>query len=221
VNKAIFWLIKKEFLLEWRERYAINGILLYLLSTIFIIYLTFRLRAGAIGNFTWNAIFWIILLFTAVNAVAKSFIRENQKRHLYFYVLTSPESLILSKIIYNALLMFFLGIVGFFCYSVVMGNPVEDHLFFIINLILAGIGFSSILTMISSIAAQTEQSSTLMTILSLPVLVPILLMAIKISQNALDGLDRTQSYDELLTLLAINIIVATISYILFPYLWRS
>lgn len=37
----------------------------------------------------------------------------------------------------------------------------------------------------------------------------------------MDGLDRSLSLDELLTLLAINMIVVTVSYILFPYLWRS
>jgi len=46
-------------------------------------------------------------------------------------------------------------------------------------------------------------------------------MLIKMSKNAMDGLDRGASLDELLTLLAINMIVVTVSYILFPYLWRS
>jgi heme exporter protein B len=53
------------------------------------------------------------------------------------------------------------------------------------------------------------------------VVIPILLMAIRISKNALDGLDWSVSSDKLLSLLAINVLVATTSYLLFPYLWRS
>ena len=46
-------------------------------------------------------------------------------------------------------------------------------------------------------------------------------MAIRISKNALDGLDWSVSADKLLSLLAINTLVAATSYLLFPYLWRS
>jgi heme exporter protein B len=52
-------------------------------------------------------------------------------------------------------------------------------------------------------------------------MIPLLLVVMKISKNAIDGLDPTVSYDEVVILLAINGIVASLSYILFPYLWRS
>jgi heme exporter protein B len=49
----------------------------------------------------------------------------------------------------------------------------------------------------------------------------MLLMLMKVSKNAMDGLDWASSSDEILTLLAINAIVVSLSYVLFPYLWRS
>jgi heme exporter protein B len=49
----------------------------------------------------------------------------------------------------------------------------------------------------------------------------MLLMLIKISKNALDGLDRGESLDEVMILLAIDAIVLVLSVILFPFLWRS
>ena len=60
-----------------------------------------------------------------------------------------------------------------------------------------------------------------MAILSFPVIIPILLMAIRVSKNAIDGLDWSVSLDKIVTLMAINVIVAVTAYILFPYLWRS
>jgi heme exporter protein B len=50
---------------------------------------------------------------------------------------------------------------------------------------------------------------------------PMLLMTIKLSKNALDGLDWSVSTDEITTLLSIDLIVITLSILLFPYLWRS
>jgi len=49
----------------------------------------------------------------------------------------------------------------------------------------------------------------------------MLLMTIRLAKNALDGLDWSVSTDEISTLLSIDLIVITLSYLLFPYLWRS
>jgi heme exporter protein B len=61
----------------------------------------------------------------------------------------------------------------------------------------------------------------LMAVLSLPLMISILLMAIRATQNSIDGLDRSASYDELVNLVAINCISGSLSYVLFPYIWRS
>ena len=214
-------LIKKELVLEWRQRFAINGIMLYLGSTIFIVYLSFSAKGGVISPDVWNALFWIIILFTAVTAIAKSFILESYGRSIYYYTIASPQSIILSKIIYNAGLMVVLGSLGYLVYSIILNNPVKDLILFYLNIVLGSLAFSTTLTMVSAIAAKAYNSHTLMTILSLPILVPILLMVIQISGNAINGLPRSFSNDEIITLLSLNVIIGTVAYILFPYLWRS
>ena len=214
-------LLKKEIVLEWRNRYAINGVILYLVSTIFVCYLGFNVRSNELTPVTWNVLFWIIILFTSISVVAKSFIQEKQGLFLYYYWINDPLAIITARTIYNAALMAVLGLVGLLVYSLVLGNPVEDIVLFIVNLVIGSFGLSSALTMISAIAAKAKSSHTLMAILSFPVVLPILLMIIKVSKNAMDGLERSNSYDELATLLAINAIVGAVSYLLFPYLWRS
>jgi heme exporter protein B len=214
-------LINKEMTLEWRQKYALNGILLYVVSAVFITYLSVGAQQGTLAVHTWNALYWIIILFSAVNAVAKSFVQEHQGRQLYYYMIASPEAIIISKIIYNTGLTLILALLGYAVFSLILGNPVQDQGMFILNLVLGAIGFSACLTMVSGIASKAGNNGTLMAILSFPVIIPILLMAISISKNAIDGLDRSVSVDKLFTLLAINAIVGAVSYILFPYLWRS
>lgn len=221
LNSSVLNIIKKELTIEWRQRYAINGILLYLVSTIFICYLSFNVRTNVLQPITWNALFWIIQLFVAINAIAKSFIQDREGRYLYYYSLFSAKSLIIARTIYNSALMLVLAILGFVIYSVILGNPIENIALFLINLVLASISFSFALTMISAIASKASNSQTLMAILGFPVILPMLLMIIKISKNAIDGLAYSTSYQEIVTLVAINMIVATASYILFPYLWRN
>lgn len=214
-------LITKDIVLEWRQRYALNGMILYIVSTVVVCYMSFNLQRVPLNVVTWNALFWIILLFTSVNAIAKSFMQERQGRHLYYYTLVSPQAIILSKIIYNTLFMLMLSGIGLLVYGVVLNNPVQDMSLFLLNLALGSMGFASTLTMISGIASKANNNSTLMAVLSFPVIIPMLLMLIKVSKNAIDGLERASSTDEIVTLLAINAIVLAVSYILFPYLWRS
>lgn len=195
--------------------------LLYLASTILVCYLSFNLKPNQLNALTWNALFWIILLFTAVNAVAKSFLQERHGRLFYYYTLVSPQAVILSKMIYNLVLMLFLALLGYIAYATVLGNPVQDKLYFIISIVLGAVGFSVIFTMISAIASKAQNSNMLMAVLGFPIILPVMLMVLKISKSAIDGLDRSLSSDEILVLSAINIMIATVAYILFPYLWRS
>lgn len=214
-------LIQKEILLEWRQKAAINGILLYLISTIFVCYLSFGLKSNVISPISWNALFWIIILFAAINSVSKSFINQGIGRQLYYYIIASPQHVIIAKTIYNTVMLIILALIGFGCYSIVMGSPVTNYGLFILNILLASIGFSITLTMVSGIASKANNSMTLMSILSFPIILPMLIMVIKISKNAIDGLAWSTSTDELLTLGAINLIIGAVTYLLFPYLWRN
>ncbi|GAB3884152.1 heme exporter protein CcmB [Spirosoma agri] len=213
--------MRKEFLLEWRQRYALNGMLLYIVGAVFVCYLSFNARRGQLTPIVWNTLFWIILLFTAINAIAKSFVQERAGRQLYYYILASPQQIILSKILYNTVLMLVLALLGFGVYAFVLGNPVDDVPLYLLTLILGAIGFAASLTLVSGIASKAENPATLMAVLSFPIILPLLLMLLKLSKNALDGLDRSASWDEIGTVLAIDVIVVTLSLLLFPFLWRS
>lgn len=212
------FLVRKEIMLEWRSKYAFNGILLYVVSTVFVCYLAFREISSAP---TWNALFWIIMLFASVNAITKSFIQESRGRQLYYYTITGPQAIIISKIIYNILLMLLLSVIALGFYTLVFKNPLGDPLFYLLSVLLGSISFASVFTMISGIASKASNGGALMAILSFPVIIPLLVVLIKLSKNAMDGLDRSVSYDEIGVLLAINVIVVTTSLLLFPYLWRD
>lgn len=211
-------LIEKEIRLEWKQKYAFNGLLLYVGATVFICYLSFR---EFLDVPVWNALFWIIQLFAGVNAIAKSFMQESRGLTLYYYTIADPRAIILSKIIYNFLLMMFLSGFNLVFYSILIGNPVDDMMMFICCMILGSFGLSSVLTMVSAIAARTGQSAALMPILSFPVLLPILMTTIRLSKNSIDGLAWSVSQPLVIILAALNIIVATMGFILFPYLWKE
>jgi len=218
-------LLKKEILLEWRSKYAFNGVLLYVVSTVFVCYISFHLSPGFSGSagypIVWNILFWIIILFASVNAIAKSFIQENKGRLLYYYTIASPQAIILSKTIYNILLMSLLSILALLVYLLFFPNNVGDPLFYFLAVLLGSVSFSTVFTMISAIASKAGNNGTLMAILSFPVIIPVILLLIRISKSAMDGIERSLIYSNIGILFAINVIVIATSLLLFPYLWRD
>jgi heme exporter protein B len=219
--KVLLLLIEKEFKLELRRKAIISGISLYLISLVFICYITFALRHNSISASTWSALFWLVILFSVVNSVAKSFIGERKGVYIYYYSIASPQAIILSKIIYNTVLCLVLSLTGYLLFALFIQNVVQDTFLFLLTLLLTSFGFASSLSLISGIASKTNNSNVLMAVLSFPVVIAILLLAIKVTKNAADGIERSASMDEILNLLAINCIITALAYLLFPYIWRS
>lgn len=219
--KEVSALIIKDFRLEWRNKYALNGILLYVFCTIFICYIAFEVKSSVLEPETWNTVFWIIMVFSAVNSIVKTFIQESPDRFYYYFQTCSPLSVIVSKVFYNIALMLILSSLAFLFYSIVLGNPLADIPLFLLILFLGSISFSVALSLISGIASKTGNPSTLMVILGFPVIVPILLILIKLSEYALTGIENVEISNSILQLLGINLILGSLSYLLFPYLWRS
>ncbi len=211
-------LLIKEIKLEFRHKYALNGIVLYVISTVFVSYLSFK---QIIDPATWNALFWIILLFASINAISKSFMQDSKGLLLYYYTLTDPQTFILSKIIYNALLMLFISLICYGCYSLFIGNLVLNQLLFISSFVIGSVGISSVLTLISGIASKTNNNFSLIAVLSFPIMMPLLLTLMKVSRYAVDGIALSVTYKYLLVLGLLDLIVLLLSYILFPYLWRD
>lgn len=214
----IVHLLKRDIALEWKQKYAINGLMLYVISTIFVCYLSFK---QVINVPTWNALFWIIILFTSVNATSKSFSTESKGKLLYYYSLSSAHAVIISRIIYNSILMLLISLLGYLFYSLLIGNPVQDHIYFVLGIVLGSIGLSSTLTLVAGIASKTNQNATLMAILSFPVILPMLLILIRFSKNAADGLAHSVQQPYILALLSLNMVVFVLSLLLFPFLWKE
>lgn len=224
VNET-WYLLKKEILLEWRAKYAFNGVLLYVVSTVFVCYISLNLNPGFSKSegypVVWNVLFWIIMLFASVNAIAKSFMQESKNRLLYYYSIASPQAIILSKTIYNVLLMGLLSVLALIVYLVFFPNTLGDPLYYFFAVLLGSVSFSTVFTMISAIASKAGNNGTLMAILSFPVIIPVILVLIKLSKSAMDGVDRSFFYGNIGVLCAINAIVIATALLLFPYLWRD
>lgn len=215
--KHIFSLVKKDVLLEVRQQYTFYGILLYVACTIFVIYLSM----GQPEVQVWNGLFWVVQLFVCVNAVAKSFLAESKGRMLYFYTIAGARDFILSKLIFNVLLMLCMSLISLLLFVLLLDNPLNNALVFIGITCLGGISLSLVFTFLAAIAAKAQQQAALMAIMGFPVIIPQLLLLMKISTPAFATVIQQGWLQMILLLIALDVMVVILALILFPFLWKD
>lgn len=213
----IWQLFKKDLLLESRQQYTLYGILLYVASTIFVLYLSM----GEPEENSWNGLFWIVLLFVCVNAVAKSFLQESRGRMLYFYSIAGARDFVLSKLLFNLFLMVCMSLLSLLLFTLLLGNPLEHLGLFMLITCLGGGSISLVFTFLAAIAARAQQSTALMAVMGFPIIIPQILLLMKISTVAFSSVVQAGLWQMVGLLIGLDIMVVLLAVILFPFLWKD
>ena len=214
--RHIYTLFKKDLLLEVRQQYSFYGILLYIIATIFVLYMTIQEPETKV----WNGLFWVIQLFICINAVAKSFLQETRGRMLYFYSIVNPRDFILAKLVFNSVLMLLMSFLSIILFSLFLGNPVQKSAQFIGLVMLGGWSLSLVFTFLSAIAAKAQQNAAIMAILGFPIIIPQLMLLMRLANTVFS--DRTGiPASTLLLIVMLDVLVVMLAVILFPFLWKD
>ena len=215
--RDIYNAVALDVFLEFRKGYAVGGLVVFVLCTAFIIYMSL----AEISAEAWVALYWIAFLFMGVHAILKSFAQESTRRYLYYYTLIAPDRLFIAKCIFNSVLLTVLGLLMFGALSLITSTPVRDLTLFLSAILMGALAISLAFTFVSAIAIKSDNSATLMTILSFPIIIPVLLSVIKMSLAAVAPMDVGDSTNSFLILGSIDLILIALGLSLFPYLWKS
>ncbi len=217
MESKILKLVKKEMQLEWRQKTALGSIFIYVIGTSFLIYLIFQ---GNITIPTWIALFWVIALFTTINAVSKSFLKDVNEQFYYLRSVATPIQIIFSKIIYNAFLIILLSLVVYAVMILFFNQNIENKLLFLFTILLGAFGFSNLFTLLSAITART-QNFVLLAILGFPIILPLLLLIVNMSELSNFAIQDKDIYMNLGAIALLDVITLILSVVLFPYIWRD
>jgi heme exporter protein B len=210
-------LLKKDILLEIRQQYTFYGILLYVASTIFVLYLAMGEPEAAV----WNGLFWMIQLFICINAVAKSFLQESSGRMLYYYSVAGARDFLLSKLIFNAALMILMSVISLLLFRLLMGDVLQHPLKFIAIVCLGGCSLSLVFTFLAAIAARAKQNAALIAILGFPLIIPQILLLMRISNSVFSDVLQGGFMMMSFVLAGLDLLVIMLAIILFPFLWKD
>lgn len=213
ITHLLLWELKNE----WRNKYAVGSVFLYVAATTVVVYF-------AVQNFSamvFNAVLWVVLFFGATVASGRSFLREGGRRHYYYYTLAGPEALLISKFLYNTLIIWLVSGLTWALLSFFAANDyVLEPGYFIGALLMGGLGLSAILTFVAALAARAGGNGTLMAVLSFPLVIPLLYLLVNAGGYAV-GLQSGLENSYLLLALAIDLLALAVGLVLFPFVWRD
>ena len=219
MNSRILNNIKKDFLIEFRNRSAVN------ISFAFagITTLSVSLAAGG-APFTpvvHAIIFWIILFFSAMSGLAHIFIREEEEKNsLFLSLYYSPEEIYLSKLVFNIILFLSISVIVTALYLFFLQVFPVYPLLFILTVLSGCFAIASITTILGAIVSKAGSGSSLFTVISFPILLPVLWTAISLTSVSIDG-SGVQEYRNIVFLLAFSGVIISVSYLTFKFIWTE
>jgi heme exporter protein B len=202
---------------EWKNKYALSSVFIHIFIAVLITYLSLP----GIDKALYSSLFWLIVIFTTIQGISKSFINLNKGHFLYWHQLLSPVQFLLAKLITNVLLMLVFTVFSMLIFTIIHGVMVDDTASFLLIAIVTGGGISSVFTISSSIAAKTNHPGMLLPVLTFPLIVPLLLIGVKASKKAVDGLGFMTSLPEVLILLLMNILIVALGVLLVKFIWKE
>ena len=214
--RLVWVLLKAELRSEWRYRYALSGIALYVVVSVLL--LNFSLVQ--LSDDYWLPLYWLILLFAAVNAAGRSFLGTSNDALRYYYFLASPLQFLFSRLIYNIFLLWLIAGLTLLFLFVFYGAPFQEWGGLILCSLIGSASFAATFTVAAAIAGKASASGTLLTIISFPLIVPQLLVVLQVSGSYLPGAEPA-TLANWFTLSALFVLVVALAILLFPALWKE
>jgi len=186
IRKAVA-ITRKDVLSEARTREIIFSALLFALLVI----VTFNFAFGA-GQaelaLVAPGILWVTFSFAGVLSLNRAFVPEKEENCLEG-LMASPiprEVIYVGKMLASFLFMIVIEIISLPVFALLFDLPVFSGQLVLITF-LATVGFVAVGTLFAALAVNTKAREMVLPILFLPVVVPIIISAVKASGAALTG----------------------------------
>jgi len=220
ITKAIA-LFKKDFHSELRTRYAINSLAMFIIVAISVI--MFAVGQEKISEGLAGGLFWVVIFFTAMSGLARAFVSEEERgTSLTLQLIASPSTVFSGKLVFNIILVFCMNTVIALLYAALFESfVIKNFSLFIIAFVIGNIGLAASSTIIAAIIAKAGAKGTLYPVLSFPILLPLILTSVQLTLFALDGTSIEDAKFELAIVVSYDVIMLTVSYMLFDFIWKD
>jgi len=183
-----------------------------------IAYVIYRID-DQMGPAEFNFLYWIFMLIISVSIALRTEHHQGPEEHLMLYTLLSPTTVFISRLLFNVIYLCIVGLAFYGAMLLLFYPQIEFGGSFLILIGLGAFGIGGALSFIAAIARYGAGQNTVLSVLSIPVLIPVILLLY--NMGILDmrgaGIDMTLY----IAVLSISLLSIALSLVLFPFVWRQ
>jgi len=216
----IWILFKKDLIQEFRSKAAINAIFLF--SVVTLTAVSYSIGSSAISNNVLAALLWIVIVFSALSAFSHIFLKEEEAQTAdTLKLIAQPTPIFLSKLLFNILLLTLLLIVIVPLFIAAFNFEVKNIPLLLLSLFLGDLGLASGGTIVAALIAKASKRGALFSVLSFPILLPVMIVGISAAQMAFTQADSPIFPSEITALFAYDVVLFTAALMLFDFIWND
>jgi heme exporter protein B len=213
----------KDLRAEFRTRVALNALGLFALTVLAAVSYTvgpYRITAED-RPFLLAVLLWIVIFFAALAGLDRSFVKEEESHTAPLLRLAaSPNAVWLGKLGFNLILIHLLMVILVPLYCILMGYKIVLVGGFVTILVVGGFALAVITTIVAAIIARALTRGALFSVLSLPLLLPLLIFLIQGTSGAAAG-DADVVSNSIRAVVSMGGIMTIVSALLFPTVWND
>ena len=211
----------KEVASEFRTRYALNALLMFVVTTLTMV--VFSLGDNTVPYEILSGMLWIVIFFSAMSGLSRTFVTEEERgTSLTLRLLTSATNVYIGKFLYNVVLILAMSVFIAFAYRLIIDDfVVRSSSIFWTTIVLGGIGLAAASTILAAIIAKANTKGTLFPVLAFPVLLPLLLTCIRATVLSVEGAFFSEAFKDFQILVSSSVVMIAASVMVFEYVWND
>ncbi|MFQ5988027.1 MAG: heme exporter protein CcmB [Dehalococcoidia bacterium] len=217
----VFAIVWKDILSELRARDIITSVFIFALLVIVIFNFAFEPGAENIGIVA-AGVLWVAFTFAGVLGLNRSFVLEKDKGCLEGLMLcpVDREVIYVGKMLSCFIFMLIIELIILPIFSILLNLPLFPPGLVLIT-VLATIGFVAVGTLFSAIAVNTRAREIMLPLLFLPIVVPVIIAAVKGSALVLEAAPWSSLWSWLEIIVAFDVIFLVMSAFAFEFVIES
>ncbi len=213
--KAVSAVVWKDLQAEFRSRELFSAMLVFSLLIILIFNFALELDIKMRQSVT-AGVLWATFAFAGTLGLNRSMAIEKDRGCLDGLLLAPVDrsAIYFGKVISNLAFMLIVELIVLPVYSVLYSiNLFQPGLLLVI--LLGSIGYVAVGTLLSAMSVQTRTRDILLPILLFPVVIPVILAAVKASSGIIDGAEWADVMMPINLLIAYDIIFTALAFMVF------
>ncbi len=219
--RKVWQILAKDLRIELRAKEIIVVMAAFSALAVIIFGMAFDLRVPQ-ATMVAPGVLWGVLLFSGTLGLNRSFSAEADKQTLMALLLAPVDrtALYLGKFFANLLFLLLMTIV-LLPFILFIFDVNLFRFWILVALGLGIIGYVGVGTLFAALTATIRARESMLPILLLPVLAPVFMAGIKVTEQVLDGRDWSDFQNWLGMLTGFDLIFLTAAFLVFDLIWEE